>query len=50
MAEPALPESVRLVIAEGGGHLGYIARSNSDPDTHWLDWRVLDWVTETDAR
>jgi predicted alpha/beta-fold hydrolase len=43
--QQALPESVRLVIAEGGGHLGYIARANSDPDTRWLDWRVVDWVT-----
>lgn len=41
-----LPASVRLVVADGGGHLGYIARPNSDPDTRWLDWRVVEWVTE----
>lgn len=40
------PACVRLHIAEGGGHLGYIARNGHDPDRHWMDWRVLDWLTE----
>ena len=38
-------ECVTLHIAEGGGHLGYIGRSGSDPDRHWMDWRVIDWLT-----
>ncbi len=39
------PEAVRLVIANGGGHVGYIARPGLDPDVHWLDWRVVELVT-----
>lgn len=39
------PESVQLTIASGGGHIGYIARRGSDPDVHWLDWRIVEFVT-----
>ena len=38
------PEAVRLAIASGGGHVGYIARAGLDPDAHWLDWRVVELV------
>lgn len=38
------PDNVHLAIAAGGGHVGYIARRGIDPDTHWLDWRVLEFV------
>lgn len=41
----AYPESVQLHIANGGGHVGYIARPGLDPDVHWLDWRVVDLIT-----
>jgi uncharacterized protein len=37
-------EHVSLHIAEGGGHLGYIGASGHDPDRHWMDWRVVDWL------
>lgn len=40
----SLPESVSLQIAEGGGHLGYLARRGSDPDGRWLDWRIVERV------
>ena len=39
------PEAVRLAIASGGGHVGYIARAGLDPDVHWLDWRVVELVS-----
>jgi uncharacterized protein len=39
-----LPPSVRLHIAEGGGHLGYVARRDNDPDARWLDWRMVEWT------
>ncbi|MEK6258110.1 MAG: alpha/beta fold hydrolase [Planctomycetota bacterium] len=39
------PQSVRLAIANGGGHVGYIACAGIDPDVHWLDWRVVELVT-----
>lgn len=39
-------ESVEVIIAEGGGHLGFIGdtRVTLDPDYRWLDWRIIDWV------
>lgn len=38
------PDAVRLAIANGGGHVGYIARAGLDPDVHWLDWRVVELI------
>ncbi len=41
-----LPDSVHLHVAPSGGHLGYISRGGgNDPDRHWMDWRVIDWLT-----
>lgn len=37
---------VRLAIAAGGGHVGYIARRGTDPDEFWLDWRIVDLITQ----
>ena len=36
--------SIDLVVTESGGHLGYVAAANSDPDRRWLDWRIVEWV------
>jgi predicted alpha/beta-fold hydrolase len=47
--EVARSESVTLHIAEGGGHLGYISRPGIDPDRHWMDWRVVDWLTANES-
>jgi predicted alpha/beta-fold hydrolase len=44
-----LSASTTLHIAEGGGHLGYIAARGLDPDRRWMDWRIVDWVLR-DAR
>ena len=40
----SLPSSVSLCMTEHGGHLGYIGRRNEDPDRHWMDWRVIEWL------
>ena len=38
--------SVHLHVSTSGGHLGYVGRRGSgDPDRHWMDWRVVDFVT-----
>ena len=42
----ARPANVLLHITRSGGHLGFYARSGPDPDRHWLDWRILDWVCQ----
>ena len=36
--------AVELHVAEGGGHLGFLAARSRDPDRRWLDWRLLDWL------
>lgn len=36
--------SIQVHVAEGGGHLGYVARGGHDPDRRWMDWRIVDWV------
>jgi predicted alpha/beta-fold hydrolase len=40
VASPA----VKTIITRGGGHLGYVARANGDPDLRWLDWRIVEFV------
>ncbi len=41
----AYPDTVRLVATERGGHVGFVGRKGVDPDTRWLDWRVVEIVT-----
>lgn len=38
------PRTVILCLTEHGGHLGYVSRRGDDPDRHWMDWRVIDWL------
>jgi len=44
----ATPRSlaVDMSLPPSGGHLGFIAARNSDPDRHWMDWRILEWVAD----
>jgi predicted alpha/beta-fold hydrolase len=42
--DASVSSAVRLIVANSGGHLGYIAAKSTDPDCRWLDWRVVDWV------
>jgi predicted alpha/beta-fold hydrolase len=35
---------VERVVVPGGGHLGFLAARNGDPDIRWMDWRVIDWI------
>ncbi|MCH2200499.1 MAG: alpha/beta fold hydrolase [Fuerstiella sp.] len=39
-----LPPAVTLCLTKHGGHLGYIGRRRDDPDRHWMDWRVIEWL------
>lgn len=40
----SISDAVKLIVADGGGHLGYVAAKSKDPDCRWLDWRVVEWV------
>jgi predicted alpha/beta-fold hydrolase len=39
-----ISDAVKLIVADGGGHLGYVAAKSKDPDCRWLDWRVVEWT------
>jgi len=38
--------SVEVITTSHGGHLGFLARRGSDPDSRWLDWRIIEWLEE----
>lgn len=35
-----LSSKIELFAAAKGGHLGFLAGKTSDPDRHWMDWRI----------
>ena len=39
------PSCVRLIATDQGGHVGFISRVDEDPDSRWLDWRVIEMVS-----
>ncbi len=42
--------TTEVYATPAGGHLGFLAdrRATRDPDWHWMDWRVVDWVRHFD--
>lgn len=38
------PACVQLIATDSGGHVGFVGRSEGDPDSRWLDWRVVEMV------
>jgi uncharacterized protein len=38
------PPNVLLHITPHGGHLGFIGKKGVDPDSRWMDWRIVDWI------
>ncbi|NOZ39411.1 MAG: alpha/beta fold hydrolase [Planctomycetes bacterium] len=38
--------SIETVTTHHGGHLGFLAGRNDDPDFRWLDWRIIEWLAE----
>lgn len=45
-----LSSCTQVFVAEGGGHLGFYSRmsGNADPDCRWMDWRLIQWISEAD--
>ena len=38
---------IELIATNKGGHLGFLGQTR-DPDRHWMDWRICQWVTSLD--
>ena len=38
-------DAVTVHLTKHGGHLGFIGAGDCDPDRRWMDWRVVDWLT-----
>lgn len=45
-----LSSTTKLVVANGGGHLGFFAAKGAteDLDQRWMDWRLIEWTAEVD--
>ena len=43
-----LSSYVDVVAPRHGGHLGFLATGKSDPDRHWMDWRICQWISGLD--
>jgi predicted alpha/beta-fold hydrolase len=41
-----LSSTTTLLATTQGGHVGYYAARGSDPDRWWVDWRIIDWITQ----
>jgi predicted alpha/beta-fold hydrolase len=44
-----LSSFVELISTTHGGHLGFIGQGTNDPDRHWMDWRICQWITSLDS-
>ena len=45
-----LSSSIELITTRHGGHLGFLSARHDDPDFRWLDWRILDWLEDGNAK
>ena len=41
---------VSLVSTKHGGHLGFLGKSFRDPDSHWMDWRIVNSIVRLDGQ
>jgi len=41
---------INLISTKQGGHLGFLGKSLRDPDSHWMDWRIIDSISRLDDR
>lgn len=39
-----LPPQVKIWVASGGGHMGFIGKTGPTHDSHWLDDQLLEWI------
>lgn len=50
LLDSPLSASIELITTAHGGHLGFLASRNGDPDFRWLDWRILDWLVQSNPQ
>jgi len=41
---------IDFVCLRHGGHLGFLGNQYRDPDWHWLDWRICNWLSKLDEK
>ena len=41
-----VPENVKILITENGGHLGYLGTPGQKGGFHWMDSVLLQWLFE----
>lgn len=46
--QAVLSNTTTLLETPQGGHVGYYAARGSDPDRWWVDWRIIDWISQHD--
>jgi uncharacterized protein len=39
-----LSNALEVLRAPQGGHLGFVSSRSKDPDRHWMDWRILEFL------
>ncbi|MEL7497966.1 MAG: alpha/beta fold hydrolase [Planctomycetota bacterium] len=45
-----LSSAIDVVAPRHGGHLGFLSRAHNDPDRHWMDWRICQWITGIESK
>lgn len=43
-----MSKHIELISTRHGGHLGFLGQRLRDPDRHWMDWRICQWLTSQD--
>lgn len=47
-SQTELSSEIELVATQKGGHLGFLAGKTTDPDRHWMDWRICQAIAQVD--
>ena len=43
-----LSSAIEWISVPHGGHLGFLGSTRGDPDSFWLDWRLVRWIRDWD--
>ena len=48
-SQTELSNEIELVAPAKGGHLGFLAGKTTDPDRHWMDWRICQAIDKMET-